>query len=120
MADILIIDDEPALRRIMVIVLNRSGFSTEEAADGAIGLACFRAAKPRLVITDMTMPSRGGLSVIAEIRQSEPGLPVLAISGGGDPDLFDRALANGATEVLAKPFKPAQLLETVNRLLGTP
>jgi CheY-like chemotaxis protein len=118
MTDILIIDDEPALRRIMVIVLNRAGLTTCEASDGDEGIARFRSDTPRMIITDMTMPSRGGLSVIAEIRALDRDIPILVISGGDDSELMQQARAGGATDALGKPFKPQQLLEKVRMYLG--
>ena len=90
MADILLIDDEAQMRRMIVRVLNAAGHTVREAADGRVGIELFRDAVPALVITDIVMPDMEGIELIRELRRLEPSVPILAISGGG-PALYLRA-----------------------------
>lgn len=121
MALILIIDDDDALRATMRKILERAGHEVRDAADGDRGLKIFREEGPDLVITDIIMPEKEGIETIQELREEDPELPILAVSGGGRADpsepLTD-AMLLGADETLAKPFGVDELREMVERLLG--
>ena len=117
MADILIIDDEPHIRRLIVRILNGAGHTVHEADNGRDGIELFHRAHPALVITDIVMPDMEGIEVIRELRQEAPTIPILAITGRR-PALYLRlAMGLGATAVLAKPLGTAELLSMVTRLL---
>ncbi|NOY45900.1 MAG: response regulator [Deltaproteobacteria bacterium] len=117
----LVVDDEVEVRGMLSQVLRRAGHEVVEAADGNEGVERFREMRPDLTVTDILMPGRGGLSLIMEIRKIDPSAPVLAISGGGKSgnlNFLSTAQALGRVETLRKPFRRAQLLESVSRLLG--
>jgi len=116
-ANILVIDDEPQMRRMIARVLNGAGHTVRQAADGNEGMALFRQAQPALVITDIVMPDAEGIETIRELRKAAPTLPILAISGGSTPLYLDAAGKLGASAVLAKPFSNEDLLTTVEALL---
>lgn len=117
MADILIIDDDPSMRRLMIRILTAAGHRVRDAADGKVGLDLFRQARPDLVITDILMPEREGIETICQLRTEAAKPLILAISGGGS--LYLRfATELGASAQLAKPFATAQLLQAVADLLG--
>lgn len=121
MEKILVIDDDEVVRMVIVRVLERHGYRVVSAEDGRRGLAVFHAEKPDLVITDMIMPEREGIETIREICRERPDAKIIAISGGGrigSADFLAMAMKLGATDVLAKPFEPAQLLGCVARCLG--
>jgi DNA-binding response OmpR family regulator len=119
MADILVIDDEAALRRLVARILKGAGHSVREAENGRVGLQLFRELRPALVITDIVMPDQEGIETILELRRDAPSLPILAISGGGGEGAYLRmATGLGATEALAKPFGADELLAAVAKLLG--
>ncbi len=121
MERILVVDDEVEVRGMLSQVLRRAGYEVVEAADGNEGVARFRETRPDLTVTDILMPARGGLSLIVEIRKIDPSAPVLAISGGGKSgnlNFLSTAQALGRVETLRKPFRRAQLLGCVDRLLG--
>jgi len=123
MADILIIDDDEAVRSSMRKVLERRGHTVREAGDGSSGLDLFREKAPDLVVTDLYMPGKEGIETILELRAVQPDLPILAISGGrvavaGRLPLSD-AEALGANASLAKPFSVGDFQDVVERLLGT-
>lgn len=100
--------------------LKRAGYRVEEAVDGADALEVLDAIRPRLMICDLVMPQRDGISLIREVRTREIPVAILAISGGtrrGDgPDLVD-ALDAGADAILPKPFGARDLLRIVEGVL---
>jgi CheY-like chemotaxis protein len=116
MAHILVVDDEPMLRRTLRAILENAGHTVAEAEDGKQALKMFSADKPDLVLTDIIMPNREGVETIGELRQLDAQLPIIAMSGGGSTggDLFlTLAIQVGATRTLAKPLRQAELLEAI-------
>lgn len=117
---VLVIDDEPAVRYAVTRVLESNGFEVVTAPDGRRGMAQFRLCHPDLVITDLIMPEQEGMQTIQQIRQTDTGVKILAISGGGrlvNVDFLQVARRLGADEILAKPFDATELLSTVRSLL---
>jgi CheY-like chemotaxis protein len=118
MAKILVIDDEPPVRRLIQLMLGRDGHEVAEAADGAEGLALIGQDPPDIVITDILMPNKEGIETIREMRRLAPGLPILVISGNPESALYlEMAKLLGAHAALAKPFRSAELLAAVADLL---
>jgi DNA-binding response OmpR family regulator len=117
MAKILIIDDDPQVRKLVGRILTAQGHDVAVAEDGNDGLRRFRAEQPGLVISDLLMPEKEGIETILEIRRLSPAIPILAISG--DSGVFlDIATKLGASRALPKPFRSAELIAAVNELLG--
>ena|SRR5947208_16513251 len=85
MAEILVIDDEPRMRRLIARILNGAGHEVHEAGNGRDGIALFHRVHPAFVITDIVMPDMEGIEMIRELRRQAPTIPILAISGGGPP-----------------------------------
>ena len=122
MPKILIIDDDPQVRELLVRVLEREGYQLCLAANGAEGMEQARVERPDLVITDIFMPEREGLSTIMDLKRIRPGMGIIAISGGGHfahGDYLDVAVDMGACAGLAKPLDLNDLRATVARLLET-
>jgi DNA-binding NtrC family response regulator len=120
MATILVIDDDAAMRRLILRVLKPAGHTLLEAADGAEGVAVLERHDADLVITDMLMPRKEGVATMREIQALNPAVKFLAISAGGElrsAKFLEVAKVMGAHETLAKPFKPQALREAVERLL---
>jgi DNA-binding response OmpR family regulator len=107
------------MRTLIRRLLEEAGHRVLEAEDGAAGLRLFAREKPDLVITDLFMPNKEGIETIRDIRTTS-NVPVLAVSGGGvrKIDLLDLMVPLGATEVLAKPFRRAEFLAVIERLLA--
>ena len=127
MSRILVIDDEPAVRRMLCEMLEEVGHEVETAPEGDTALALFREHPFDLVISDIFMPGREGISTIAELRREHPDLPILALSGGGRPrpldlasrmDYLEVARRRGATRILRKPVDWEELTLTVKELLA--
>lgn len=118
---ILVIDDDPVVRGMLVEMLRREGYDVDEAEDGRAGMRRFRAQPAALVITDVVMPEQEGLETLMQLRHANPAVLVIAISGGGrvGPDSYlNSARTLGANAILAKPFGREELLEAVNRVLA--
>ena len=119
MAKILVIDDEPQVRRLIRQMLTRAGHTVQEASDGAEGLAQLRVDPPDLIITDILMPNKEGIETIRDVRRQVPGLPILVISGNPGSSLYmEMARMLGAHAALAKPFRTVDLLRAVDDLLA--
>lgn len=121
MALILVVDDEPLMRRTIRAGLEKAGHQVEEAQDGEEGLRRFTELRPDLVITDIVMPEREGVETIRAIRAASPNTPIIAMSGGGSAGamlFLDIADKLGATRTLPKPIRNAELLATVAHCLA--
>ncbi|GAB6904929.1 Response regulator receiver protein (modular protein) [Desulfosarcina cetonica] len=113
---ILIVDDDPQIRKLLNVTLRRSGYATLEAADGHQALRRFRQTPVDLVITDLIMPKKEGIETILEMRKERPAMPIIAISGGGqlDPRTYlDIAEKIGVVETMVKPIDIARLVARV-------
>ncbi len=100
--------------------LEREGYVVVEASNGRLALECLDKATVDLVITDIIMPDAEGVELTLLLHNSQPELPVIAMSGGGHwgPEFhLTLARAAGAIQVLSKPFLPEVLLEKVHALL---
>lgn len=120
MTRVLIVDDQPDIRRLIRMTLEDEPFELQEAADGEQALAAVLAWRPDLILLDVMMPGRfDGLQVCASVR-ANPGsadIRVVLLSARADGQDRDAGHAAGADEYLTKPFSPLQLLETIDRLL---
>src|SRR5262245_13819242 len=117
---ILVIDDDGVTRLVLGAALRDAGYEVEEVADGAEGVAAFRARPADLVITDLVMPQHGGLETVREIRQSDPKVRILVVSGviGSSAEHLRTAVRLGADRVLPKPVNLKELQAMVAGLLG--
>ena len=106
---LLIAEDDHILREGLYDLLTAEGFSCQLAADGEAALAQFQAADFPVVILDVVMPGRDGLSLCRHIRQIAPQTQIMLLSARGES--FDKTLGleHGADDYLAKPFDPSEL-----------
>ena len=121
MKRILLVDDDDLSRGAVHKMLERSGYVVYSTATGQEALAHFRREAPDLVITDLIMPEVDGLEVIQQLRRDNPGVRILAISGGGRVDAEEYlsvARKFGASQVLSKPFTGQELKRAVEAALG--
>jgi CheY-like chemotaxis protein len=123
MAVLLVIEDDEAMRKLMVRTLSAGKHKVHQAENGREGLALMDEHTPDIVITDILMPQKEGIATIREVQERAPDTRIIAVSGGGMSHnlmFLDVARALGADAVLAKPFRPAQLMSAVERVLGEP
>lgn len=117
---ILVVDDEPHIRRILSALLRMEGFEVKLARDGTEGVRVWRSGPFDLVILDLVMPGASGLEVLAKIR-SDPdrgATPVIILTAKGQDTDRQAALAGGADEFLTKPFSPKKLVARIREILG--
>ncbi len=114
---ILVVDDEPSIRKVLQAHLARDGHAVETATDGAEAIGRLEAEPFDLVITDLKMPGVGGLEVLAHVRQNQPGLPLIVITAHGTVDSAVEALKLGAFDYITKPFDLAELRAAVDKAL---
>jgi DNA-binding response OmpR family regulator len=110
---VLIVEDQPELLTVMAESFRRADIEVYTARNGEVGLELFRTVQPDLVITDIVMPAKEGVSLIMDIRKTGSDVPVIAISGGGTrscKDYLRWAKELGAALVLQKPFRMSILL----------
>jgi len=116
---VLVVDDEPSVRRLARAVLSRNRFVVAEARNGVEGVAL--ALDPGIgvdvVVLDLTMPEMDGREALAAIRARRPDLPVLVSSGYPPEEVVLERGPGEPTEFLKKPYGPSELLEAVSALL---
>jgi DNA-binding response OmpR family regulator len=117
---IVIVDDEPGVRKALVKVLSREGYTVLEAADGAGGVSLTLRERPALVILDVLMEPMSGWEACRLLRQMKEiaGIPVLMLTGKQSVKDKITAMQVGATDFLPKPFRNQDLKSRVERLMG--
>lgn len=115
-ATILVIDDEPPIRRLLRTTLTAQPYRVVEAATGSEGLSLLRHEKPDLVILDLGLPDLDGLEVLKRIRQQSP-VPVLILSSRDDEKGKVAALDEGADDYVTKPFGAEELMARLRTAL---
>jgi CheY-like chemotaxis protein len=121
MAHILIVDDDDDIRRSLRKVLEKDGHTVDDCANGRQALHALHARRPNLVITDVYMPEMDGIEFLIRLRDEDPDLPVLAVSGGSLAPadfVLEDASQLGADAVLAKPYEIEEMRTTVRDLLA--
>lgn len=115
---ILIIDDEPSVRKTLARILQHEGFEVTTADCGEQGLAFLEGAAFDLVYMDLRMPGLPGLDVLNLIHSRHPGLPVVLFTAQPDINSAVEALRRGATDYLLKPLKPETIIERAKQILA--
>jgi CheY-like chemotaxis protein len=118
MAKILIVDDDETDRVGLAAMLEQVGHTVLVAEDGNEALETFFAERVHLVVTDMVMPGRDGLSLISALRGVDPEAAIIAISGKS-PGQLEASKIFGAHAVLTKPIDRGEFLAVVDDLVGT-
>ncbi len=113
---VLVVDDDPHIRQLLVFALQRAGYATREAQDGEAALAAVAAALPDLVILDINMPRLDGLEVCRRLRATSD-LPILFLSSRDDE--IDRVVGIelGGDDYVAKPFSPREVVARTGAIL---
>jgi two-component system KDP operon response regulator KdpE len=116
LARILVVDDDPQIRRVMRVTLTGQGYEVDDARNGEAGLDKVRSGRFDLVLLDMNMPGMGGLETCREMRrQSEIAIVMLTVRDG-DSDKIE-ALDAGADDYVTKPYKAPELLARIRAAL---
>ncbi|WP_373059808.1 sigma-54-dependent transcriptional regulator [Zunongwangia sp. H14] len=119
MAKILLIEDEAAIRRVLIKILTEENknYAVEEAADGLEGMEKIKDEDYDLVLCDIKMPKMDGVEVLEAIRKIKPEIPVVMISGHGDLETAVNTMKMGAFDYISKPPDLNRLLNTVRNAL---
>ncbi|MFP4324353.1 MAG: PleD family two-component system response regulator [Anaerolineales bacterium] len=120
-AHVLVVDDNPEIRGLIVATLGTNFYELGQAATGQQALDYLATHDlPHLVILDLAMPGMSGLDVL-DMLKNDPEMhqiEVIVLSANADQITTDNALGQGARAVLTKPFSPLELLQTVESILG--
>jgi two-component system response regulator AtoC len=116
---VLIVDDEPNLRKILSAQLSRDGYDVMTANDGEEGLAALKDHHIDLVITDLKMPKVDGMTLLKRALEEDPELPVVLITAHGTIDTAVEALKSGAFDFVTKPFDKDEVRQIVAKALKT-
>jgi YesN/AraC family two-component response regulator len=122
MSRILVADDEAPIRELLRQALEMNGYEVVEAANGVETVKLFRENQIDLVITDIIMPDKEGLESIMDLKEIDPDVKIIAMSGGGrlEPHSYLQMAAKfGAKRVFQKPLSISLLLSTIKELLET-
>jgi CheY-like chemotaxis protein len=115
---ILLVDDDPAIRQILVRLLAEEGYLVLTAANGAEALALVASAKFNLVLLDLNMPVKNGWDTFEQLTARNPLLPIILITAR--PNQFFPALASGVGALMEKPLDFTKLFHTIRSLLEEP
>ncbi|NTU60807.1 MAG: response regulator [Caldiserica bacterium] len=120
MIDVLVVDDEIAIAKLIMFVLESNGYDVRIAADGEAAIDAIKERKPDLIVLDLMLPTISGFDVLQNIRQEMgiTNLPVIVLTCRGQKEDRDRAIKLGATEYLTKPFSPTSLVNTLKTYAG--
>jgi two-component system, chemotaxis family, chemotaxis protein CheY len=121
MARILIVDDALMVREVLAKTVATAGHEVVgEAASGREALAVFQEVKPDVVVLDLNMPAGDGFEALGHIRAADPSSRVIIVSAlARTRSIVVRALKAGAVDVLAKPFNPQRLLDSIASAVGS-
>ena len=119
---VLVVEDDPANRHLAIRILERAGYLVEQAEGGPRALEMAEATPLDLVLMDLSMPGMDGFETTRRLRQlaGHATTPVIALTAHAMTEDSQKAIAAGCDVVMVKPYRPAELIATVTRVLGTP
>jgi DNA-binding NtrC family response regulator len=117
MANILIVEDEPRMRRLLEISLSEDGHSAHTSGDAESGLLHLRKASVDLVVTDLKLPGMNGLEFLQEGKRLNPALPFIVMTAYGSVETAVDAMKAGASDYVLKPFTMAEMKLVINKEL---
>jgi len=121
MAKIMVIDDDAEIRETLVDLFIARGYQAQGASNGKAALEMMATDRPEVMITDIIMPEKDGIQLIAEVRKKYGEIPIIAMSGGGRiPASVYLAHVSSLGEIatLEKPFKVSTLMQAVEKALN--
>jgi two-component system chemotaxis response regulator CheY len=114
----MVVEDDPATRRLYRFLLSNSGFSVVEAEDGVAALERLADQPCDVIITDMNMPRMGGIDLVRTLRQNNSDVYVIMVTAFGTPDTEKQAFRAGVNEYLTKPFDFEELERRVQNYVA--
>lgn len=117
---IMIVDDSESLRQVVNIALSGAGYKVLEAKDGVDGLAKLDGSKVHLIISDVNMPNMNGIDFVKEVKTLAKYrfTPIIMLTTENQEYLMEESRKAGAKAWMVKPFKPAEMLQAVAKILA--
>ena len=115
---VLIVDDAQFMRQRLAKLLSQHGFDVIEADDGDAAVQSYHSARPDVVLMDITMLPKDGLTALAEIRDFDPQAKVIMLTALDQQAIILRAMQLGARDFLVKPYRPEFVLKALKKVLG--
>lgn len=120
MKKILVIDDSPTLRKLLLFYLKKKGYSVNEAYNGRVGLEVIAKEMFDLIILDMNMPVMTGLKVLETLKGKEGfSVPILILSADKEEETKAAGIDFGASYYLTKPFKPEEVIARIEDIFSS-
>src|SRR5689334_18918517 len=116
--EIFVVDDDPAIRETLSVVLTAGGYEVICFADGAALLAVARSRTPSCILLDVNIPGKSGLDILKELRGEDYSAPIFMISGQGDIAMAVSAIKNGAVDFIEKPFRGSEIVARLTEAIG--
>lgn len=116
--EIFVVDDDPAVRETLSIVLSAAGYESICFADGDALLAVARTRCPACILLDVHIPGRSGLDILEELHAEDYPAPIFMISGKGDIAMAVNAIKNGALDFIEKPFRGSEIVTRVEEAIA--
>lgn len=116
--EIFVVDDDPAVRDTLSVVLSTGGYEVICFADGAALLAVARSRTPAAILLDVHIPGKSGLDILKELHGEDYPAPIFMISGQGDIAMAVSAIKNGALDFIEKPFRGTELVTRLAEAIG--
>src|SRR5215831_1011814 len=114
---LLVVDDDPAVRQALSVVLSSCGYVCDQASSAIEALEQLKKQVYTCVLTDLVMPEKSGIELLKDIVDSYPDIAVILVSGQNDTALVRKALKNGAYDYVVKPATAGEILTTVHGAL---
>jgi len=115
--EIFVVDDDPAVRETLSLVLSAGGYQVICFADGAALLAVARSRTPACILLDVHIPGKSGLDILRELRGEDYPAPIFMISGQGDITMAVSAIKNGALDFIEKPFRGSEIVARLDEAI---
>jgi FixJ family two-component response regulator len=115
--EIFVVDDDPAVRDTLSMVLSAGGYEVICFADGAALLSVARNRTPSCILLDVHIPGKSGLDILKELHGEDYPAPIFMISGQGDISMAVSAIKNGALDFIEKPFRGSEIVTRLNEAI---
>jgi FixJ family two-component response regulator len=116
--EIFVVDDDPAVRETLSMVLSAGGYQVICFADGAALLAVARSRTPSCILLDVNIPGKSGLDILKELHGEDYPAPIFIISGQGDIAMAVDAIKSGALDFIEKPFRGSEIVARLDEAIG--